>query len=81
MVRTGTVAANVAGPGLDPGRHGRNDGVGRQPGLCGHLPIHYHRHDLGGLRDYRADAAHAFSPAAQLLLPNRQPAQAGSKLH
>jgi putative ABC transport system permease protein len=44
-----------------PGGDGRHDGVGCQPGLCRHLPVHHRRDDLGRIRHHRAGrhVAHA----------------------
>ena len=46
--------AEVAGVGLDTRRHGRDDGVRRQPDLRRHLPVHHRCHDIGRVGHHRA---------------------------
>jgi Uncharacterised protein family (UPF0014) len=75
--------AEIARLGLDTGRNGRNDGVGRQSDLRGHLSVHYCRHDLGRVGYRRADcdvtcaSARFLGSSAIDTLPRREPSGAG----
>src|SRR5260370_587228 len=58
--------AEVARLGLDTGRDGRPDGVGRQSVLRRHLSVHYRRHALGRIGHRRADRDVAYASTSFL---------------